>query len=216
MNGCLQSLHTPLPSRTLAFDLQDRTLKRAIRFVLGSVVVVPLLLAAQQKAPKGASSGPPPGTPGPGSDLAGFTHAVEVQADAFEVSQYRVASQSTKEAKQQAETVARLAPSASAPSEVNKPALTLLDAVDEALRNHAAFVHMLSQQQTAGLKKLLKEMNKADTALARQQKSLDQEVHSPATDPKRLANEADATAKVLAEFQSCQTSLAKEMGIPNP
>ena len=92
-------------------------------------------------------------------------------------------------------------------------ATDLEDAIEEAQKSNSEFVKMLSDSQTAGLKKPLKDLRKAEAPVSKQQKILGREIQQSSGDPKRIAEEADSLEKALTAFQASQRNLAKEMGI---
>jgi len=182
--------------------------------------ITPCTLVAQhgtRGAGSGASTGSAGsrGAPTDDPDLADFKHAMQVQANPYQVAEFQTVSKNTAEALRRAHDFAQLAASAKNSADILSDATDLDDAVEEAQKSNTHFVKILSDSQTAGLKKLLKNLSKAGSPVGKQQKILSRETEQPTGDAKRLAVEADRLEKALTGFQTSQLNLAKEMGIQN-
>ncbi len=181
----------------------------------------PLAIAAQHgNHGAGAGSGSNPANsssaPPDNPDLAGFKHAVQVQATPYQVTEFQTARKNTTEAVKGTHDFAQLAAEATSSSDLISHTTAVDDAVDEAQKSNAEFVNMLSNSQIDGLKKLLKELKKSAEEVAKQHKAFGQETGRADGDPRRIASEADKLEKALTTFQTSQVNLAKEMGIQNP
>jgi len=152
------------------------------------------------------------GAPADDPDLADFKHAMQVQATPYQVAEFQTVSRNTAEALRQAHDLAQLAAVARSP-DILSHATDLNDAIQEAQKSNSEFVKMLSDSQTAGLKKLLKGLSKAEAPVSKQQKTLGREIDQSNRAPKRMAEAADSLEKALTAFQASQRNLAKEMGI---
>jgi len=188
-------------------------------FLIASLLF-PFNLAAQHGSHGGASgSGTAPAgsssLPADNPDLTDFKRAIQLQANPFQVAQFRTASEDTAEALKLAHDFTQMAASSGSLGDIQNHANALDDAVDDAQKSNAQFVKMMNDNQTSGLKKLVKKLSKAESAVSKQQKALSQEVERSNGDPKRVAGGADSLEKALTEFQSSQISLAHEMGIQN-
>ncbi len=188
-------------------------------FVL--VLLFPFTLVAQHGTHAGASgAGTAPassaGVPADNPDLTDFKRAIQLQANPFQVAQYQTASKDTAEALKLARDFALQASRADKLADIQGYANALDDAVDDAKKSNTEFVKMMNDNQTSGLKKLVKKLSKAEAAVGKQQKAVSQEIDRSNPDPKRVAVEADSLEKSLTEFRSSQINLAHEMGIQTP
>jgi hypothetical protein len=182
------------------------------------VLLFPFSLVAQHGTHGSASgAGTAPagsaGVPADNPDLSDFKRAIQLQANPFQVAQYQTASKDTAEALKLARDFAHRASGADKLADVQGYANALNDAVDDAKKSNTEFVKMMNDNQTSGLKKLVKQLNKAEAAVGKQQKALTQEIDRSNPDPKRVAVEADSLDKSLTQFRSSQINLAHEMGI---
>ena len=185
-----------------------------------AVLLLPSIIMAQHGSHGGApGSGTAPaggsGVPTDNPDLTDFKRAMQLQANPFQVAQYQAASNDTTDALKLADDFAQVVAGARNLADIQSQANALNDAVDDAQKSNAQFVKMMNDTQTSGLKKLVKKLSKAESAVSKQQKALGQEIERANADPKRVAGKADSLEKALTEFQSSQISLAHEMGIPN-
>ena len=185
-----------------------------------ALLLFPFNLVAQHGSHGGASGGGTApaggsGVPADNPDLTDFKRAMQLQANPFQVAQFQTASKDTAAALKLAHDLAQMAASANNLADIQSQANALNDAVEDTQKSNAQFVKMMNDNQTSGLKKLVKKLSKAESAVSKQQKALSQEVERSNGDPKRVAGGADSLEKALTEFQSSQISLAHEMGIQN-
>jgi ATP phosphoribosyltransferase regulatory subunit HisZ len=88
----------------------------------------------------------------------------------------------------------------------------LKDAVDEAQSSQDRFLRSFSDKQKSGLKDFTKKLEKADSAVLKALKTLDENSGRP-NNSKQIASSADKLEQALTSFQSEQHKLAEEMGI---
>ncbi len=185
-------------------------------FLLASFLF-PSALAAQHTGHSGGTSSPAPGTrpPGDNVDLTDFKHLLQVQADQYQTAQFQTMSKDTNEALKQTQALAQLGSTASA-NELSNHAMAASNAVDEACKSNKQLVKMLTDVQIAGLKKLLKDLNKSESSVTRQQKTLAQAAEHTSAGDSHLTAEAANLEKALADFRTNQLNLAQEMGVQAP
>lgn len=137
--------------------------------------------------------------------LKDFHEALAVQATSEQIAEFQALLKTTDSAKSQ---VGNFVDHPQAGNSVS--ALDL--ALEGARSQTRKFIDGFSERQKSGLKEQSRLLEHADTALADQQKKLDQALQGalPAVD---LVNYATALDKSLADFSSEQLSLAREMGI---
>lgn len=187
---------------------------------LALLLLVSSIAIVAQRGTHGAASGASTGsagsrgTPADDPDLADFKHAIQVQANPYQVAEFQTLSENTAEALRQAHELAQLSASAKSSAHILNHSTDLSYAVEEARKSNSEFVKMLTDGQTAGLKKLLKDLNKAETPVSKQRKTFGREIEQSNGDPKRIAEQADSLEKALTALQARQVNLAKEMGIP--
>ena len=97
------------------------------------------------------------------------------------------------------------------PANFSQQTSALKDAVEDAQGGNQYFVKSFSKSQKAGLKELTKKLEKADSEIAKQRKALDQQLGHARGDGGVIAGTADKLEKALADFQTQQLSLGKEM-----
>ena len=165
----------------------------------------------------GGRSGAPRGAGGTAdTSLQDFNHALAVQATPDQVSQFQTLAKSTEGARKQAQELLQLARKANNVADFSRQTTALKDAVEEVQGGNKYFLKSFSKPQKAGLKELTKNLEKADSEVAKQKKLLDQQVGTAKENSDGMASTADKLGKALTEFQSQQLSLGKEMGIERP
>jgi hypothetical protein len=196
-----------MPNATTTFQI----------FLIAFLLPPPIVMAQHGSHGGASGSGTAPagssGVPTDNPDLTDFKRAMQLQANPFQVAQYQTASNDTTDALKLAHDFAQVVAGANNPADIQSQANALNDAVDDAQKSNAQFVEMMNDNQTSGLKKLVKKLSKAESAVSKQQKALGLEIERSNADPKRVAGEADSLEKALTEFQSSQINLAHEMGI---
>ncbi len=179
------------------------------------LLLFPLAVLGQHGGRHGGSTGGGGGTTTPADDpdTATFKHAVAVQASEEQTAQFRRMIKSTEAAQQQAHDLQELSSKAGDLEGLTSKATGLADSVEEAQSENRAFRRSLSDSQEAGLKNLTKKLTKSDSAVSKAAKAMSQQLEQSTVDSQRLARAAANLEKALAEFQSDQLNLGKEMGI---
>ena len=195
-------------------------MSRLTALALGTVLLFCPHGAFGQHGGHGGGRGGAPHSTGGGttsdSSLQDFNHALAVQATADQASQFRALAKGTEAARKQAQDLLQLAAKANNSADFSQQTAALKDAVEDAQGGNKYFVKSFTKSQKAGLKELTKKLEKADSAVARQRKVLDQKLGHAKGDSEGIASTADRLEKALAEFQTQQLSLGKEMGIQTP
>jgi hypothetical protein len=150
------------------------------------------------------------------SGLQDFNHALAVQATPDQASRFQSLAKGTDAARKQAQDLLRLAAKADEQAEFRQHVAALKDAVEDLQAGNKAFVSSFSKSQKSGLKELTKKLDKADSEISRQKKALEQRLGLPQGDDQGVGALADKMEKALADFQSEQMSLGREMGIEQP
>jgi hypothetical protein len=99
-------------------------------------------------------------------------------------------------------------------SEIAKRDKGFADAIETARTLNKKFLEGFSEPQKSGLKEITKRLGKADSELAQQAKSLDQQVEANAAST-QMAGTARSVEGALTGFQREQTDLGDEMSISN-
>ena len=163
---------------------------------------------------RGAST-PPPAAPAPQVDPAvqKLEHAAEVQATEYQTWKFQTMLSSTKLARQQASSLARLSATSSDSIELTHSATTLEDSVDQALTDYRSFRRSLSQQQEADEKRLIKKLISAAHSISKDGDAMSQRLQQVPLDQRKLASLAEHLERELSGFLAAQASLGKELGI---
>ena len=162
---------------------------RTFQGFLIAFLLFPSIVMAQHGSHGGASgSGTAPaggsGVPADNPDLTDFKRAMQLQANPFQVAQFQTASNDTAEALKLAHDFAQMAANANRLTDIQGQVNALNDAVDDAQKSNTEFVKMMNNNQTSGLKKLVKKLSKAESAVSKQQKALGQEIERSNARPK--------------------------------
>ena len=146
-------------------------------------------------------------------DLKNFRRAIAVQATAEQRAAFAKVAQYAQAAGDQLKTF-RESPQRVTPSSPLTDRRTALDqAIERARASNQNFLSSFSDAQKSGLKDLTGKLEKADSDLDKQVKTLDQIVQTPKPDGEQIANSAATLDKELASFQSEQLALGREMSI---
>jgi hypothetical protein len=191
---------------------------RRVSAFVSLLVLVPLAVLAQYGGRHGGSTNSAGKTTAPPDDpdLAGFKHAVAVQATEEQTAQFRLMTKSTETARQQAHELQHLGPNAGDSVSLTHKATALQSAVEEAQTQNRTLRQSLSDAQEAGLKTLTKKLAKADAAVSKGAKALSQQLEQGPINSEGLTNVAANLEKSLLTLQSDQLSLGKEMGVTSP
>ena len=195
-------------------------MKRLAGLVIGTMLLLsPSSLLAQHG---GHGGGGRRGAPGAGSgdtsdaSLTDFNHALAVQATSDQASHFRELAKSTETARKLALDLSQLSGKSDSATDFSRKTAALKDAVEEAQGGNQDFVKSFTKSQKAGLKELAKKLEKADSEVAKQWKTLEKELGEAKVNSEGIAGAAEKLEKALAEFQGQQMSLGKEMGIQTP
>jgi hypothetical protein len=191
---------------------------RRVSAFVSLLLMIPLAVLAQYGGRHGGSTSSAGKTTAPPDDpdLAGFKHAVAVQATEEQTAQFRLMTKSTETARQQAHELQHLGPSAGDSVALTHTATALQSAVEEAQTQNRTFRQSFSDAQEAGLKALTKKLAKADAAVSKGAKALSQQLEQGPINSEGLTNVAANLEKALLTLQSDQLSLGKEMGVTSP
>jgi hypothetical protein len=198
----------------LCFEEALRMLRTGYVTILFALLLFSCELVAQH------AGGQPHGSPASGghtdnTDLTDFKNAMMLQANPYEVAQFKVATSNTALAVQQVRALSEETASAQDSESLTRRASALRNAIEDAQRSNAEFQKMFTAAQTTGLKKLTKELGKKEATVVKQQKVLEQELEHSNPDAKRIAAEASILDKALTAFQADQLKIGDEMGIEN-
>ena len=192
---------------------------RRVSAFVSLLLVLPLAALAQYGGRHGGGSTSSAGktsAPPDDPDLAGFKHAVAVQATEEQTAQFRLMTKSTETARQQAHELQHPGSSAGDSVALTHKATALQSAVEEVQTENRGFRQSLSDAQEAGLKTLTKKLAKADAAVSKAAKALSQQLEQGPINSEGLTNAAANLEKALLTLQSDQLSLGKEMGVTSP
>jgi len=180
------------------------------------------MLAQRGGSGGGGGHGMPTGGGGAGlgsgvsekDDLKNFHQAMAVQATDEQRAAFAKLAQYTQDASDRLKTFRDQKVSASSP--LSDRATTLDQAIEQARASNKNFIASFSSKQKSGLKDIAKKLEKADSDLDKQVKTLDQivqVVQTSKSDGEPIASSAASLAKELVSFQEEQLALGREMGI---
>jgi len=167
--------------------------------------------------PTGAGAG---GSLGSGvsdkDDLKDFHQAMAVQATDEQRAAFIKVAQYTRDASDRVKTFRDLLRKVPASSPLPDRATALNQAIEQARASNKNFLASFSSKQKSGLKDIAKKLEKTDSDLDKQVKTLDQIVQTSKSDVEPIASSAASLYKELASFQDEQLALGREMGILLP
>lgn len=140
--------------------------------------------------------------------MTDFKRAVAEEATDTQVTQFKVLAYSTKDARQEMQTLGK-----SSPEDMVKQASVAQNAVDEVQREERDFLRTFSDAQVTALKKQTKKLTQSDAAVMKEAKKLATELDRTPPDLQRLEGAAAGLEQALATLQSDQDALGKEMGV---
>ncbi|MFI5098824.1 MAG: hypothetical protein ACHQT6_12695 [Candidatus Acidiferrales bacterium] len=149
-------------------------------------------------------------------DLKDFHRAMAVQANAEQRAAFAKVAQYAQAASDRLQAFRESLQKVPASSPLSDRETALDQAIEKARAGNKNFLTSFSSAQKSGLKDITGKLAKADSALDKQMKALDQIVQIPKPDSEQTANSAANLDKALASFQSEQLALAREMGILLP
>jgi len=159
------------------------------------------------------------GSAGPASgvsskdDLKDFHQAMAVQATDEQRAAFAKIAQCTQDASDRLKTFRELLRKVPASSPLSDRATALDQAIEQARASNKNFLASFSSKQKSGLKDIAKKLEKADSDLDKQVKTLDQIVQTAKSDGEQIASSAASLDKEIATFQDEQLALGREMGI---
>jgi len=149
-------------------------------------------------------------------DLRNFHQAMAVQATDEQRAAFIKVAQCIQAASDRLKALRGLLQNVPASSPPSDRATTLDEAIEQARASNKNFIASFSSKQKSGLKDIAKKLEKADSDLDKQVKTLDQIVQTSRSDGEPIANSVASLAKELASFQDEQLALGREMGILLP
>jgi hypothetical protein len=149
-------------------------------------------------------------------DLKDFHQAMAVQATDEQRAAFIKVAQYTRDAGDRVKAFRDLLRKVPASSPLPDRATALDQAIEQARASNKNFLASFSSKQKSGLKDIAKKLEKADSDLDKQVKTLDQIVQASKSDGEPIASSAASLDKELASFQDEQLALGREMGILLP
>ena len=183
---------------------------------VASLLFVTSLASWGQDSHRPVAGAPPPEAAPTGAinpELETMTRAVAVQARPDQVGYFRSALASTDAALQQSRELQTLGDAANSTPAVNAQSLALRDAIDDVDHYNGRFLASLSKTQETELKPRRKRLRKSYTFVARETRTVQQDMDPGKVVPDRLASAAANLEKALSDFRTDQVRLAREMGI---
>ena len=147
------------------------------------------------------------------TELETFSRAVAIQARPDQLGYFQSAIESTDAALQQSRELQRLPASAINIPNLNARSLKLRDVLDDVEHYNAVLVASLSKLQESAFKKLTKRLRKSYPIVAREARTVSQQLEPGMAVPDRLRSAAANLEKALSDFRSDQIRLGREMGI---
>lgn len=192
---------------------------KAARLFLGSALLLwPAMVAAQRHGGGGFGGGIPGATSRPtGLDekdpLAGFHHALAVQATSEQVSEFQVLVKETDAAKSILQTFVEQQRKTAASSARPVTGTEIDQSLQQSRADSHKFIEGFSEPQKSGLKELLKKLSKADSDVEADTKKLDDTLQSANTLSAEVASRGEVLTKSLTDFSDQQLALGREMGV---
>jgi hypothetical protein len=183
---------------------------------VASLLFVTSLASWGQDSHRPVAGAPPPEAAPTGAinpELETMTRAVAVQARPDQVGYFRAALASTDAALQRSRELQTLGDAANSTPAVNAQSLALRDAIDDVDHYNGRFLASFSKTQETELKPRRKRLRKSYTFVARETRTVQQDMDPGKVVPDRLASAAANLEKALSDFRTDQVRLAREMGI---
>jgi hypothetical protein len=156
-------------------------------------------------------------------DLKDFHRALAIQATAEQraafakIAQYAQASidqlKTFRESLQASPASSPVVVASTVVASIRDRAATLDQAVENARGSNRNFLASFSAKQKSGLQDTTKKLEKADSELDKQIKTLNQIVQTPKPDAEQISSSSAGLDKALASFQNEQLALGREMSI---
>jgi hypothetical protein len=191
--------------------------KRSTALIFLVLLSLSCNLAAQRgggrRGGAGGAGAPPSGAADPNS-MKDFDHAIAVQATDEQSAHFAAWAKSAESARKITTDITRETESAKDGSALSGHISALRDAVNETQSAQERFLRSFSDKQKSGLKDFTKKLEKADSAVLKALKTLDENSGRP-NNSKQIASSADKLEQALTSFQGEQHKLGEEMGIPS-
>jgi hypothetical protein len=184
--------------------------------VLLVLLSFPHSLIAQQRGGRRGGGGVPGGPPSGGTDpnsMKDFNRAIAVQATDNQRADFTSWVKSAESARKRTTEMAREIENANGANGLSSQISALRDSVDETENAQDHFLRSFSNGQKSGLKEFTKKLEKADSAVLKGLKKLDEDSRRPKINSKQIASSAEKLEEALTSFQSEQHRLGEEMGI---
>lgn len=146
-------------------------------------------------------------------DLKNFRRVMAIQATAEQRAAFAKVAQYAQAAGDELQNFRKSLPQAGASTAMAGGASTLDQAIENARASNKNFLTSLSSQQKSGLQDTTKKLEKADSELDKQIKTLDQNVRGTKPGSEAIMSSAASLDKALASFQSEQLALGRQMSI---
>jgi hypothetical protein len=149
-------------------------------------------------------------------ELKNFRRTIALQATAEQRAAFTKVSQYTQAASEQLHAFQNYLKQFPAASPLTDHATALDEAIDRARSSNQNFLASLSSKQKTELKETAKKLEKADSDLDKQVKTLRQTVQAPKPDTGVIASRAADLDKAISVFMNEQLALGVEMSILSP
>ena len=194
-----------------------RHVNRCPLLIYGIVLLIASQVSPAQRHGYGTGGAEPNRTPAPPpapkpEDLSDFGRIVALQATPDQAAEFTRLSQSTQTARENAQSLIKLAPSA-APGDLFHSADLLTAMVDEAAGENRHFLKTFSSPQRSGLKGTTRKLTRAAAGLNRQNKALAKHLQQSILDSQYVVTLAEKLENALRDLEAGQLALANEMGI---
>lgn len=190
-------------------------MQRTILVAIITSLLAPVVLPGQHgswhgnEAPKSTT----PATPEEDPDVTGLQRSIAMQASDAQAAQFQEAVKSTEKAQQQAGELAQSNVQKLARGKLSTQTKILADLLDDAQSDVHTFRRSLNDAQEAGLKKLIKRLEKSDSAVTKESNTISREMEQDAPDRSKIATAISGLTKALTALRENQSRIAKEIGI---
>lgn len=145
-------------------------------------------------------------------DLKGFHDALALQASRQQISQFKLMLKSTEVVSSQLRAFQEQAAKKNK-TDLAENAKTLSAAIEQARTENNTFLEQLSDRQKSGLRETIRKLNKTDSELAQEAKTLNVGIERK-TENSPITVSAENLKASLANFHDQQLALGDEMSIP--
>jgi hypothetical protein len=161
----------------------------------------------------GGGAGAPASAGADPNSMKDFERAIAVQATDDQSAHFTAWAKSAESARKLTTDLTRETESAKDGKALSSQIAALKDAVDETQSTQEQFLRSFSNAQKTGLKEFTKKLEKADSAVLKALKTLDEDSGRSNINSKQIASSAEKLEQALTSFQSEQHRLGEEMGI---